>query len=245
MHQFERAQTRLRAALAAERFWQAALRLQRTLKRNPYWHLQPRVPAGNPDGGQWTESGPLGDEWTIGELVSGLPSAILKVLERYLAPVLHRESRRIVPYLRRLPNLWLNGESFPAEDQFDRETQRIAPPSLRRPGHAFIRFRSDHELRNFLGPAGPGREWHHIVEKRLAGRDGFPVEMIHATDNIISLPVEVHRRISARMSEKNPSFGSLTHRHWMERFSFGEQYNMGLDLIVETLMEMGYDIGQF
>lgn len=95
MHQFEKTPTRLRAALAAERFWQAALRLQRTLKRNPYWHLQPRVPAANPDGGQWTESGPLGDEWTIGELVSGVPSLVVRVLARHLVPVLRREAERV------------------------------------------------------------------------------------------------------------------------------------------------------
>ena len=33
-------------------------RLQRALKRNLYWHLQPRVPAGNADqSGRWTDEG--------------------------------------------------------------------------------------------------------------------------------------------------------------------------------------------
>ncbi|MGY6708332.1 MAG: hypothetical protein ACXIVF_08390 [Rhizobiaceae bacterium] len=70
-------------------------------------------------------------------------------------------------------------------------------------------------------------------------------EQIHSTDNIISLPVEVHRKINAKMSRKDPKFGGLTRRQWTEQFPFDRQYNLGLDLIVETLEEMGYAIGQF
>ena len=40
------------------------------------------------------------------------------------------------------------------------------------------------------------------VEARLAGRR-FPPELLHSTDNIVSLPIEVHRRVSARMSSKD------------------------------------------
>lgn len=45
------------AECAALRFRLAALRLRLALRYNPNWHLQPRVPAGNSDGGQWTDIG--------------------------------------------------------------------------------------------------------------------------------------------------------------------------------------------
>lgn len=49
--------TRLGASAALVRFYLAADRLREFLKFNPNWPSQPRVPAGHPDGGQWTDGG--------------------------------------------------------------------------------------------------------------------------------------------------------------------------------------------
>lgn len=94
-------------------------------------------------------------------------------------------------------------------------------------------------MRTWLGPAGPGREWHHIVEKRLAENGTFPAEWIHNTDNIISLPVEVHRRINARMSSRDDDFGGDIRRHWVGRLPFAEQYALGLGLVRQSMKDMG------
>ncbi len=56
-HQETADAVRLKAALAGGRLLLAGWRLQYALKRNSSWHLQPRVPAGSPDGGQWTDGG--------------------------------------------------------------------------------------------------------------------------------------------------------------------------------------------
>jgi hypothetical protein len=124
------------------------------------------------------------------------------------------------------------------------ETRRIGPPSRQRFGHPQIRFRSERELREYLGPAGPNREWHHIVEKRLAENGKFPPEIIHSTD-IINLPVEVHRRVSARMSTRERAFDNNIRRRWIEKRTFGEQYDDGLELVEEALKEFGYDPANF
>lgn len=141
--------------------------------------------------------------------------------------------------LRRLPRRW-SDELQPAESDYDPETRRVSRNSWQRRGEPNIRFRNERELRDYLGPAGEGREWHHIVEKRLAGRPGFPAEIIHSTDNIISLPVEVHRRITGRMRSIDPKFGGQVRRYGMEKLNFGTQYDLGVDLIEETLKEFGY-----
>lgn len=52
---------RLKSAIAGGRVLVAGWRLQYALKRNSRWHLQPRVPAGNSDGGQWTDDDGSGD----------------------------------------------------------------------------------------------------------------------------------------------------------------------------------------
>ena len=135
--------------------------------------------------------------------------------------------------------------AIPDENDFEEETRRISSSSWQRHGYPNIRFRSEDELRRYLGPAGPGREWHHIVEKRLASRDGLPVEVIHNTDNIISLPVAVHRAINARMSSLSREHGNVVLRYWVERLPFEGQYNFGLDLIDRTLRELGHGPAQF
>lgn len=163
-------------------------------------------------------------------------------------PASDRESQGRGPahraLLRRLPKPW-SSEAQPSEDSYDRETGRISRDSWQRRSEPNIRFRSEAELRSYLGPAGEGREWHHIVEKRQEGRPGFEPERIHSTDNIISLPADVHRRISAKMSTRYPDSDGDIRRFWVERLDFGTQYDHGLDLIEETLKELDYDPENF
>lgn len=234
MERLDRAATRLRAEPAAQHFWAAALRLRRALKYNPDWHLQPRIPAGNPDGGQWT----------FGQFLAGLPLVLLRQVVPTAVRLLRERARQVAPLLRRLPKRWGELEGFPANDDFKDPSRRIGPPSAHRPGSPLIRFNSARELREFLGSAGPGREWHHIVEQRLAGWR-FPEEIIHSTDNIINLPADVHQRINAAMQRNDPEFGNLSRRAWIEDKTFGEQYNLGLDLIQQVAEELGYEYTRY
>lgn len=222
----ELAAARLRVEIAAYRFRFAAHRLLLTLRYNPYWHLQPRVPAGHPDGGQWT----------VGLLVL---ASTLPALIRFAPPILRAlraRARQIARFLSDLPQLWTGEE--PSEDDFADPTRRVGPPTPRRPGHEQLRFRTGRELREYLGPAGEGRQWHHLVEARLAGRR-FPPELVHSTDNIVSLPVEVHRRVSAEMSSKQPYTDGKILREWLEPQPFAFQHKWGIRLVKETLWELG------
>jgi hypothetical protein len=222
----------LRAEGAALRFRLAGHRLLLALRANPFWYLQPRWPAGRPDGGRWRPSGQVAPQ-------AGLP--LLAFIAR-IAPGAYRAFRavaqRIAPLLRRLPEGWLGEE--PEESAFDDPTRRIGPPTPRRPEHEHVRFRTAAELRTHLGPAGPGRQWHHIVEARLAGRR-FRPEQVHSTDNVVNVPIEVHHRVSAKMSSKQRYTEGKRLRDWLEPRSFEEQYQFGVDLLTETMEEMGYD----
>jgi hypothetical protein len=221
---------RLRRAGTELRLKAAASRLSRLLKQNPNWHLQPRVPAGLPTGGRW-----------IAFIGASLPT--LYRVTRVAARRLRELSRNLAPRLRNVPRKW--DPDQPAEESYDDETRRISANSKQRFGHPVVRFSSERELRDFLGPAGSGREWHHIVEKRMAGRNGYPVELIHSTDNIISLPVDVHRRVSARMSTRFEAYKNNVMRFEVGKLSFEEQYNIGLELVADALQEFGYDPSAF
>lgn len=214
--------------IAAERLRCALRRAALLAKHNPDWHLQPRVPAGQPEGGQWMPS-------LVGAANLVLP--LLKRLGLVAIRLLRRLGQDVNPELRRLPRRWDQEVEFPREEDFDELTRRISPPSRLRPGHPVMRFRSERELRDILGPAGPDREWHHIVEKRLAENGRFPPELIHSTDNVISLPAEVHRRVTSEMGSNISSNIRILRRLWMEQWSFEEQYNAGLILIERVLKD--------
>jgi hypothetical protein len=76
---------RLKAAIAAGRMLVAGWRLQYALKRNSSWHLQPRVPAGNSDGGQWTDG--AGSEDSAGTRIAQNENP-----ERYSVNLLEEEA---------------------------------------------------------------------------------------------------------------------------------------------------------
>lgn len=81
------------------------------------------------------------------------------------------------------------------------------------------------------------------MERRLADKGIFPPEQVHSTDNIINLPVEVHRRVTARMSQVAPNADGRVLRSIVEEMSLEDQYNFGIRLIKEAYEELGYDFG--
>lgn len=208
------------------------MRLSLALKYNPRWREQPRVPRGNPNGGQWTDSG--------GVQVA-VVQTLLPIIQRGTpaAVRLYETGRRVAPFLRRIPHRWDQMDGFLTDEYFDQETGRIAPDSPRRSHHETMRFKSEKELKEYLGPAGPNRHWHHIVEKWLV-RDGvFPPEVIHATDNIISLPDKVHYCITGKMRSLYKDTGFIT-RKVVGTWGFADQFNFGIDLIDRCFSLNGY-----
>ena len=83
-----------------------------------------------------------------------------------------------------------------------------------------------------MGPAGPNKEWHHIVEQGQISKSGFSPRQIHNTRNIISIDKTVHRQISGYYSSKVSSFtGNLTVREWLSGKSFDVQYQFGVKIL--------------
>jgi hypothetical protein len=215
-----RSWTDIRYESAADDFRRALYRLERHF--NPNWPLQPRLPRGLGQrvSGTWTD----GDGLVI--------PASTSIITHVTREVVRFAVRRALPYLRKPPRRW-SGRA-PNENEFD-ESGRVAPPTPRRPDHPFVWFHSDSELKRYLGSAGEGRSWHHIVEQRLADNGRFPPKWIHNTDNVINIPDILHQCINAEMSKIKPDSGGLTVRQWLEPQSFEAQYNYGLQLIEECV----------
>ncbi len=87
-------------------------------------------------------------------------------------------------------------------------------------------------LKNALGSAGEGKQWHHIVEQTEGNIQRFGPHALHNTENVIALDEGIHRQISAYYSSKDPRFtGGQTVRQWLSGQSFQAQREFGLKIL--------------
>jgi RHS repeat-associated protein len=92
-------------------------------------------------------------------------------------------------------------------------------------------FRSFSAFKRAFGAAGENLEWHHIVEQTASNVGRFGAEAIHNAQNVIRLPTEVHRKISAYYSSKQAFTKGLTVRDWLRTQSLDEQLRFGRELL--------------
>ncbi|WP_152621849.1 hypothetical protein [Archangium violaceum] len=95
-------------------------------------------------------------------------------------------------------------------------------------------FKSFDDFKDFVGPAGEGKQWHHIVEKREANLKRFGSEALHNTENVVPLEEGLHADVSAFYSSKQEFItGSpgLTVRQWLNTQSYEVQRQFGLRAI--------------
>jgi len=100
------------------------------------------------------------------------------------------------------------------------------------PGLASIRkgFKSHDELVKFLGRAGDGKAWHHVVEQTPANLRRFGHEAIHNTGNVIAIPDragQLHKRISGFYSSTPDFCRPRTVRQWLADQPFEAQFEYG------------------
>ncbi len=92
-------------------------------------------------------------------------------------------------------------------------------------------FNSFDAFKRAMGPAAPGMEWHHIVGQHTANVAEFGSQAVHNTANLIQIPQDVHRRISAYYSSIRSFTGGQTVRDWLKGQSFTEQYEFGIQIM--------------
>jgi hypothetical protein len=87
------------------------------------------------------------------------------------------------------------------------------------------------DLKAFLGPAGDGMEWHHIVEQSQIIKSKFPNHMIHNTGNVIAVEEGTHDLISKVYNTNIAGSHSGRVRNWLAGQSFAAQYQFGLQVL--------------
>ena len=186
------------------------------------------MPAGNPDGGQWTD----GDgSWTMspsegpakplmqlaGEPPTG-DSPEVPEKRPPTAPERHAVVKSVVRWLGRYGGAlgriaevghWLY------------EYDDLITPSLDPP-------KSIDELHDGVSDPRGGYDIHHIVEKTPAAQEGYPPGMIEARENLVRIPRLKHWEINGWYQTKNEIFEGLSPRDYLRDKSWEERTRVGL-----------------
>ncbi|WP_126932882.1 hypothetical protein [Corallococcus sp. AB018] len=94
-------------------------------------------------------------------------------------------------------------------------------------------YSSFKSFKRAMGPAGNGKEWHHIVEQTEGNASRFGPQALHNRENVIPLDKELHSGVSALFSSKRFDITSSfkTVREWLSTQSFDAQRDFGLRAI--------------
>ncbi len=223
---------RLKWLAAATRFELALRRHDRALKlayKYGYNPAQPRVPKGNPDGGEWTAVDANGNPLRpnsprrvrlAGEIPDGnLPDLPTK------RPLTSPE--RVATY--KTAARWLTrygGSVGKLIEAF--EWLRDQSPLIKAYGDP---PKSLEELQRDVSAPGLGYDRHHIAEQTAAAKDGFARELIDAPENLVLIPKMKHWEINAWYQTENPDFGGQTPREYLSGKSWDERRAVGLEAL--------------
>ncbi|NNB95887.1 hypothetical protein HJC10_17465 [Corallococcus exiguus] len=83
-------------------------------------------------------------------------------------------------------------------------------------------------FKNAMGPAGPGKQWHHIVEQTPGNVQRFGPEAIHNTENVIAIDEQKHKVLSAFYSSVQEVSGGRVVREWLRLQPYEAQRAFGL-----------------
>ncbi len=203
---------RLKWLAAATRFEIAMRRHDRALKAN-FNPNQPRVPRGNPDGGQWTSGGGNGQKPTNGGEPKTPEEKPPKSRDR--TAVLKTIARRILEAGETAVNIaklsaWIRTYSPTIESYND------PPRSLDEPQRA-------------AATPLPGYDVHHIVQQNQKGV--FGTELIESPENKLLIPRMKHWDINKWYQTENPNFGGKTPQQYVNGRNWKVQREVGLEAL--------------
>ena len=220
----------IRSDIAATQVYLRAFRLRLLLTEKAGFRPdQPRVPAGNPDGGQWTE-----DPSWVGSANSGSNT------ELPLVHVTHRDEPPKIPKRRPPTTRERNSIAVALARYLHAVDVTIETVSLT--GwvwdHARERIvayleppRTLDELRRAVADPKFGYDIHHIVERTPALQDGHPLSRLNGPENLVRIPTYRHWQITAWFATKNDAYGNLSPREFLRDQPWEARVAVGLEAL--------------
>jgi len=218
----------LKAMLAVRKFE----RTWATFRAKAYNPDQPRVPAGNPDGGQWTDaaggqtirSGERGSNET-----SDAPTDISAVRLPKIPPKRPPTTREQNSVIKEVAG-WLAKNGIAAAEVVARASWLYqAYPYI----DAYLDApKSLDELQELARSPEKGYDIHHMVEQTPAANDGFPRALIQRDDNLVRIPTLKHWEINAWFQRLNDDYGGMSPREYLRGKDWDERQRVGLDALI-------------
>lgn len=87
-------------------------------------------------------------------------------------------------------------------------------------------------LAKWFGPAGNGRQYHHIVTQGGANTDNIAPEQLQNTDNIVILPTLLHEMVSDEYLGPSPDLNMNLYQ-WLQTQPYDVQREVGLRILRE------------
>lgn len=211
--------------------------LERAVKTNLNPN-QPRVSAGNPDGGEWTGTGGSGGGAGSGltqvaqneppDRLRDIPSekpasarlrnVAIKIVAREVSLILQarEELRGSIGHVLNLLEVasWYH-EFVPLIQSY------TDPP------------KTLEELQQAISTPALGYQNHHIVEQGPAANEGFPRSQIDAPDNLVRIPTYKHHDITGWFGKPNKEFGWLSPRDYLRGKDWTERMEVGRRTLIK------------
>jgi hypothetical protein len=132
------------------------------------------------------------------------------------------------------------GAAVAAAGRFNRSTRAVLvvverTETVTAAGARARSFPSFSALKRALGPAGPGKVWHHVVEQRTTNIAQFGAGAIHNTSNVVAVTGDVNQKIANFYSSIRRFSGGQTVRQWLGSQSFAEQDAFGRRILDAVL----------
>jgi hypothetical protein len=220
---------------------------------------EPRVPAGNPGGGQWTRDADSSNE-APSVLSDATPDDLWKLGAAYAVneppgighnqgPPLE-EPPEIPPRVlatKQAINNFLKAAAYWLEEAsgVDKRAAALFFIALMATGWLadkylpyIITYQDPPRTLDELQQAAllPKIEYyndHHLVEQTAAADDGFPRSMIDAPANIVRIPTLKHWLITGWYQIPNPDFDWRSPREYLRGKSWEERVRVGKDALIE------------
>ena len=209
-----------RAELGRLRHQLALARLQLLQRRHlrKYNPDQPRVPAGNPDGGQWAGSGGF---YSAG-FSRGGPN-----IPRQRPPASRDRNKTIKAVAK-----WLLETGTAVAEV-------ISKYSWLAEGAPYISAYLDTpksltELHDLVQSPARGYDVHHIVEQTAAERDGYSRTLIDRDDNLVRISTLRHWEINAWYQTRNERYDGMSPREYLRGKDWDERRRVGLEALTRV-----------
>lgn len=204
---------------------------------------QPRVPAGNPDGGQWaSEGGAGGGDASAGGAVLGAsiggspgdsgsdPPKVPKERPES-ARVRNRVVKEVAKWLVKVGARQLTGPVGSALNIAEGVSWLYE-------AYPYVRAYTDApktlpELQESVGLPQAGYDVHHIVEQTAAEQDGYPRSLIDGPENLVRVPTLKHWEITGWYMTPNDDYGGQSPRAYLRGKSWQERRRVGIGALVQ------------